>query len=234
MITFKEHIELFKNKEKDGGLSNYIESLPPEKKIRIGRGIREIYPLKQTEPKEIYKDFNVCDNVMSLVLGQFIMLEQIITGKTTYESEAENDLAIAELILRPKEDKVFDNSDLKKEIKNKNNILNYPVQEVYSVVVKFLKNREYVLFKQFSGVFYEIPDEDEDEEEEQTITANALFNQQWYWYSMVRMLAKEDITKYDDIYMLKMDTVMPEMSYLAQKNKIEDARRRQSEAERRL
>jgi hypothetical protein len=47
---------------------------------------------------------------------------------------------------------------------------------------------------------------------------------------MVRLLAKEDITRYNDIYMLNMSVVMPEMSYLAQKNKIESARQRQSQA----
>jgi hypothetical protein len=42
------------------------------------------------------------------------------------------------------------------------------------------------------------------------------------------------VTKYDEIYMLKMSTVMPEMSYLAQKNKIDSAKQRQQEAMRKL
>jgi len=103
---------------------------------------------------------------------------------------------------------------------------------VYAVLQKFLKNRDLVLFEQFKGVFYEVPDEEEDDEDstEEERTAESLFQQQWYWYSMVRMLAKEDITKYEEIYMLNMSTVMPEMSYLAQKNKIEAARQRQQQA----
>jgi hypothetical protein len=48
------------------------------------------------------------------------------------------------------------------------------------------------------------------------------------------MLANEDVTKYDEIYMLKMSIVMPEMSYLAQKNKIESAEQRQQQAMRKL
>jgi len=47
-------------------------------------------------------------------------------------------------------------------------------------------------------------------------------------------LAQEDIRRYSDIYMLKMSTVMPEMSYLAQKNKIESANQRQQAAMRKL
>ena len=51
---------------------------------------------------------------------------------------------------------------------------------------------------------------------------------------MVRMLAQEDITRYSEIYMLKMSTVMPEMSFIAQRSKIESARQRQGEAMRKL
>ena len=96
----------------------------------------------------------------------------------------------------------------------------------------FLDNRELVLFKQFSGVFYSTPDEDDldDPDSFSTPTPDELFNQQWYWYSMVRMLAQEDIRRYDEIYMLRMNVVLPEMSYLAQKNKIEAANARQQAA----
>ena len=44
------------------------------------------------------------------------------------------------------------------------------------------------------------------------------------------MLANEDITKYDEIYMLPMKAVLPEMSYLSQKRKIEDAESRKQSA----
>ena len=88
------------------------------------------------------------------------------------------------------------------------------------------------MFKNFAGVFYSIPDEDEldDPDSFSTPAPDELFNQQWYWYSMVRMLAQEDIRRYDEIYMLKMSVVLPEMSYLAQKNKIDSANARQQAA----
>ena len=181
------------------------------------------------------KKFNIYTDIMGLVLGQFIMLEQIITGKTKYATDAENDLAIAQLILRPKHHNDFDNENTEDEAVNDEAILNTPVEDIYRILTKFLDNREFVLFKQFSGVFYEIPDEEEAEEEEKgTATAEQLFSQQWYWYSMVRMLAQEDITRYSEIYMLKMSTVMPEMSFIAQRSKIESARQRQGEAMRKL
>jgi len=136
--------------------------------------------------------------------------------------------------LRPKHHKEFDNQDPNDEVENEKNILSSPVQDVYNAINKYLDNRDFVLFKQFSGVFYEINDdedeEDQEEEKQEDKTSQNLFHQQWYWYSIVRKLANEDITKYEEIYMLKMATVLPEMSYLAQREKIESTQRRQAQA----
>mgnify|MGYP005820259357 CR=1 FL=1 len=236
MITFKQHLDISKNSVTNESIIGYIGMLPPQEKVNISRSIAETYPLDMSwnDSYDIHRNFNAYTDPMELVLGQFIMVEQIITGKTKFETEAENDLALAELLIRPNHHQSFDNEDVKEEIKNKENILNTPVQEIYSVLSKFLEQREFVLFKQFAGVFYETPEEDAEEEEGEDSTRESLFAQQWYWYSMVRMLAKEDITKYNEIYMLKMSSVMPEMSFLAQKNKIESASQRQQEAMRKL
>jgi len=236
MITFGEHLELSKHTKKEDGFLGYISSLPPEKRVKMTREIRDVYPLDMSwdDSYNIHNKFKIYTEPMDLVLGQFIMLEQIITGKTKFETESENDLALAELLIRPRNQELFDNEDVTQELRNKENILNVPVNEVYSVLSRFLDRREFVLFKQFAGVFYETPEDDEVKDEEDGSTDDSLFSQQWYWYSIVRMLANEDVTKYDDIYMLKMSVVMPEMSYLAQKNKIESAQSRQQEAMRKL
>lgn len=234
MITFREHIEISKYIEKNNTISEYIEQQAPEKRIDLVRRIAETYPLEKDIDSNLntLKGKSVVKSVYQLVLGQFIMIEQIITGKSTYEYEAINDLELAKLIVRPDHHDIFDNGNDEVENQNEQDILNASVQDVYTVLQRFLKNRDLVLFEQFKGVFYEVPDEAEDDEEstEEERTAESLFQQQWYWYSMVRMLAKEDITKYEDIYMLNMSVVMPEMSYLAQKNKIEAARQRQQQA----
>ena len=236
MITFRQHLEISKYSKEENGILDYISTLSPEDRVSTTRSVVNTYPveMKGNISDETKSKFNIHTDIMELVLGQFIMLEQIITGKTKYDSEAENDLAIAELIIRPKHHTKFDNENAGDEEINKQAILDTPVEDVYRAVTKFLDNREFVLFKQFSGVFYEIPDEEETEEEEGDVTSEQLFSQQWYWYSMVRMLAQEDIRRYSDIYMLKMSTVMPEMSYLAQKNKIESANQRQQAAMRKL
>ena len=239
MITLRQHIEISKAIKRDKSVFGYIAKLEPSDKVRITRDITETYPLKtlKLDDLSLNEKFKYTTRVMDMVLGQFIMTEQIITGKTNYDTDAENDFALAQLILRPPHHNEFDNDNIEDEEENTNKILDCDVTEVYSVLQNYLDTRELVLFKQFAGVFYEVPDEEEEAEEENTEEVKSgeqLFQQQWYWYSMVRLLAKEDVTKYDEIYMLKMSTVMPEMSYLAQKNKIDSANQRQQQAMRKL
>ena len=239
MITLRQHIEISKAIKRDKSVFGYIAKLEPSDKVRVTRDITETYPLKtlKLDDLSLNEKFKYTTRVMDMVLGQFIMTEQIITGKTNYDTDAENDFALAQLILRPPHHNEFDNDNIEDEEENTNKILDCDVTEVYSVLQKYLDTRELVLFKQFAGVFYEVPDEEEEAEEENTEEVKSgeqLFQQQWYWYSMVRLLAKEDVTKYDEIYMLKMSTVMPEMSYLAQKNKIDSANQRQQQAMRKL
>lgn len=234
MIDFKTHISLFKRFSSDDDVDTYLKGLELTERLRMSRDIADTYPIDETKPpsKELFERFNVTTKVEDAVLGQFIMLEQIITGKTQFSDENQRDLEFAKLILRPKNHIEFDNEIEEDEIKNQEMILSSPVQDIYSAIHQYLENRDFILFKQFSGVFYEVDDEDEEEEENQKEdkTSENLFHSQWYWYSMVRMLAKEDITRYNEIYMLKMATVLPEMSYIAQRDKIENAERRRQAA----
>lgn len=227
-------MELSKRFNDEDGIQAYLQSLNAIERLEMTRDLTDTYPIKESLEISDYakENFTLTLNVMDAVLGQFIMLEQIITGKTRFKDENERDLAFAELIIRPKHHKSFDNEDPLEEEKNREKILSSPVQDIYNVVNHYLEDRDFVLFKQFSGVFYQIPDDDEDEEEEvqDKKTSEELFHSQWYWYSMVRMLAQEDIRRYDDIYMLKMSTVLPEMSYITQRDKIEKAQQRKQQA----
>lgn len=236
MITLDTHIKLMQRVSANQSAEDFLNTLKPLERLDFIRDSKETYPIQDnvSDYQGITKTKNIYTTVDSLVLGQFIMLEQIITGKTQLPDYL-IDLEIAKLIIRPKHHKEFDNENLEEEKKNQEDILAMPVLEVYSLLNTFIENRDKTLFKDFSGVFYD-PREDEDEEDEieQQETSEMVFSQQWYWYSIVRMLAKEDITRYADIYMLPMSTVLPEMSFLAQRSKIESAKQRQQEALRRL
>lgn len=211
-------------------VSNFMESMKPLEALDFSRASNKTYPIQQNI-KRPSVDKKIYTNVESLVLGQFIMLEQIITGKTNLADHL-IDFEIAKLLIRPSQHILFDNEDIKEEKANEQDILDMNVLEVYWVLDNFIENRNKTLFEDFSGVFYDVPDEDEQQEEQtqEEKTSEMLFNQQWYWYSIVRMLGNEDITKYSEIYMLNMSTVLPEMSFLAQRSKIESAKERQRQA----
>lgn len=234
MITFRHHIKLMDFLSSGKTTEDFIASLNDIEKINFIAFFEEVYPIQENtlsdekikEEKKVYSDVN------DLVLGQFIMLEQIITGKTKLPDHL-IDLEIAKLIIRPKEDAVFDNEDTSKESDNQEYILNSDVRRVYYVLNTYIDNRNKILFEDFAGVFYESND-DEEEDEDGDSGSDILFNQQWYWYSIVRMLSGEDIHKYEQTYMLPMRIVLPEMSYLAQKSKIESAAQRQQAAMRKL
>ena len=149
MITFRQHLEISKYSKEENGILDYISTLAPEDKVSTTRNVVSTYPIemKGSISDETNSRFNIYTDIMELVLGQFIMLEQIITGKTKYDSEAENDLAIAELIIRPKHHTKFDNENTEDEEVNKQAILDSPVEDVYRAVTKFLDNREFVFIQ---------------------------------------------------------------------------------------
>lgn len=233
MITLRKHIELMQYIQSGDTVSNFMGGMKPLEALDFSRESKNTYPIQENLKQPNTKK-KIYTNIESLVLGQFIMLEQIITGKTKLPDHL-IDFEMAKLLIRPSNHIVFDNEDPKQEKLNEQDILGMDVLEVYWVLDRFIQNRNKTLFEDFSGVFYDAPNEDEEEEQTQEEkTSEMLFSQQWYWYSIVRMLANEDITKYSEIYMLNMSTVLPEMSFLAQRSKIESARERQNQAMRKL
>lgn len=234
-MILRHHIELVRHLSNSTDISAFLENYKGLEKLKITQSIKKDYPIKSGSivPNYINNTFKVHISIDSLVFGQFIMLEQIITGKTKLP-EYKIDLEILKLILRPTHHEVFDNENTKDEENNQELILNTETKDLYSVLNLFLENRNKSLFEDYAGVFYDSKDGIDEESEEPATEPENNFHQQWYWYSIVRMLGQEDVRRYSDIYMLPMTSVLPEMSYIAQRNKLEDAKRRQSEALRKL
>lgn len=232
MISLDTHIKITKALADNKEIEPIVKELSAVGQLKFFKSLKEVYPIEDTlRPSEsFYDEFKVYDNVMDLHFGQFIMLEQYITS-TKIKYQSDKDYEIAKLLLRPTHHKEFDNENPEDEKANAEKILESNVEEVYGCIYKYLADRERVLFKQFSGVFYSRNEEEEDDEEENTeVSGEELFHTQWYWYSMVRMLAQEDIRRHAEIYMLKMSVILPEMSYITQKNKLDRIRERRDRA----
>ena len=111
-MDFKNHIELIKHLKKSDDIIAFLDNFRGVEKLKVSRSIKEDYPLKpkNTISQEMKDRFSICTSINDLVLGQFIMIEQIITGKTSLQ-EYQIDLEIFKLILRPKHHTSFDNEN---------------------------------------------------------------------------------------------------------------------------
>ena len=111
MITLKQHIELSNYMESEEQLKDYFTTLDAVERLKIYSAI-ERYPLQQSEDISDYiKDNFTLYNVFELVLGQFIMIEQILMGKFKFSTPTDMDIELATYLLRPLGEKEFDNTD---------------------------------------------------------------------------------------------------------------------------
>jgi hypothetical protein len=176
----------------------------------------ERIPLDLSDKYRIYTDIN------EMVFGQFTTVEVAFTGRL---SNREAMKFIATNIIRPLEDKVFDNEDKEKENRHIGLLMSEPAKDVIEVCNLFAENRKTYLHETFKGVFYLAPSEDDEEEDEKndnkTETLEEYFNKEWYWYQVKDLLANNDITKHDEIEMMVMGRVAPHLAYLRIKGKIE-------------
>jgi hypothetical protein len=219
-MTIQEFLE-FRKQAIRGTLDKYYESLTVHQKLEAIKCFEKIGKEKVSKyGNSIYSNYNVVTNVEQLVLGQFIMIEQVLQSQSDTK-----ELQVLNLIVRPKEDEEFEYTDMAREEKHSIEIAQLDAIEGMQVFNDLLDNRENVLFNKFKGVIYQEPDPSmEDEEKGEDTSGETQFSKMWYWYSIIRDLAGEDILKHDKVTMLKMSKVLVELSYKIQKGRIEYAR----------
>ena len=233
-MRFGTHLKLFKAIE-DEEYDDSLEMFSVKERLEIIIAKEKVYPLPKMPDQErvraMAEKYNLYTNILHMSLGQFIMLESEL------KSTNKRDEVVAALVIRPKEEKNYDNEDALREEKILEQLLEEDVRDIYSVVGSMMLNREFMLFNKFSGVLYNRYEETEEEEEEEgekkQLIGEDEFKSQWFWYSIVRQLAQDDIRRFNDIYDLKMSVVMVELSFLSQKSILENARMRAEEARQR-
>ena len=224
-MTIQSFLE-FRREAERGTLERYYDSLSVYDKVEAIKTFRKIQEVGFDDAENsIYSNYNVITNIESMVLGQFIMIEQIMNTQTDTK-----ELQVLNLIVRPKDDQEFNYINSEVEQQHSKTIAQLDAIEGIQIFNKFVAQREETLFKKFKGVIYQEPDESiEEEEKEPDSSPEAQFGRMWYWYSIIRELAGEDILRQDQVNMLKMSKVFVELAYKIQKGRIEYSRQRREE-----
>jgi len=210
-------------------IDDFVKSISPAEQIDVMRGVDAfIEPtLRAVDASYLYERYNVYTDILKMSLTQFILLE--------YAIKADFDEAkIMSIILRPKDEPDFDNTDQEKEEAHMAMLYEEDSLTMQFILKSLMHNRDYVLFTKFDGVIYsKIEPVEGEEEQEQEEQVEDDFTARWFWYSVVRTLANEDMQKFDYVYGLKMSDVMVEMAYRVQLSQRIEAERRAEEARRR-
>lgn len=180
----------------------------------------------EADPKTIYSKYRVYTNLLDMTLSQFIYLEAEIRQPQPSEQR------IVQLLVRPIDEDEFDDTAPQEE-HHLELLMGEDAYVLFKIINDFMTNREFVLFTRFDGVIYsrqEKGSEPEPEEEDEDQDQQDQFEENWFFYKIVRTLANEDITKFSQIYSLRMSEVLVELSYRAQLSIIENAKARQEEA----
>jgi hypothetical protein len=224
-MTIQSFLE-FRREAERGTLERYYDSLSVYDKVEAIKTFRKIQEAGFDDAENsIYSNYNVITNIESMVLGQFIMIEQIMNTQTDTK-----ELQVLNLIVRTKDDQEFNYVNSEVEQQHSKTIAQLDAIEGIQIFNKFVAQREETLFKKFKGVIYQEPDESiEEEEKEPDSSPEAQFGRMWYWYSIIRELAGEDILRQDQVNMLKMSKVLVELAYKIQKGRIEYSRQRREE-----
>jgi hypothetical protein len=212
---------------KSDSLEKFLSDITPGEHVDVMRGIDTLTDptLRAVDASSLYERYNVFTDILKMSLTQFILLE--------YAIKADFDEAkIASICVRPKDELEFDNTDQEREEEHLTNLYEEDASVMQMITKSLMHNREYVLFTKFDGVIYnkiEPSDDEEDDEPE----APDTFNERWFWYSIVRALANEDLQKFDFVYSMKMSDVLVELAYRTQLNQRIENERRAEEARRR-
>lgn len=211
----------------EGRLEKFLNEISTIERLDVMRAADAVEEgsFRAIDASSIAGRYNVYTDVLNMSLTQFILLEYAIKADF-------NESQIANTIIRPKDEPEFDNTDQEKEEALVSSIYEEDAIAVSYIIKSMMNSREYVLFTKFEGVIYNRYEVEEGEEEEEAEEQD-VFTERWFWYSIVRALANEDLQKFQYVYDMKMSDVLVELAYRVQLSKRIEAERRAEEARRR-
>ena len=209
-------------------LDKFLKEIPILERLdvmRVADAVEE-GSFRAIDASSIASRYNVYTDILNMSLTQFILLEYAIKADF-------NESLIAKTIIRPKDEPEFDNTDQDKEEELISSIYEEDAIAVSYIIKSMMNSRDYVLFTKFEGVIYNRYELEEGEEEEEEPEEPDPFTERWFWYSIVRTLANEDLQKFQYVYDMRMSDVLVELAYRVQLSKRIEAERRAEESRRR-
>lgn len=176
----------------------------------------------------LFQQYKCYLNPEDMLWGQFVMSEMAF--------KRQDELSLLTTLLRPKSEETYDNQDPDTEALNRKSIEDCHSGDISEYISKYIEVREKILLEKYDGVIYTKPRKEEEEEEDMIDFRDEAegiwdkFNEQWFFYQMTRALAQDDFRQMDEIYNTPMRKIFPELSYLAQRNQIEQQQQRMQEA----
>jgi hypothetical protein len=208
-------------------LDKFLSDIPTSERLDVMNAADAVEEgsFRAIDASSIASRYNVYTDVLNMSLTQFILLEYAIKADF-------NESLIAKTVIRPKDEPEFDNTDQEKEEALISSIYEEDAIAVSYIIKSMMNSREYVLFTKFEGVIYNRYELEEGEEEQEPEEPDT-FTERWFWYSIVRALANEDLQKFQYVYDMRMSDVLVELAYRVQLSKRIEAERRAEEARRR-
>ena len=182
---------------------------------------------------DLSREYDTYTDLNKMSFGGFISCESALKNVNDRFSLY---VMLLEQVLRPKGETAWD--DLGEP--HRAAIMDLRVEDAMFYVGEYFKGRESFHSRQYKDVFFreleewEKPSEDEDSQDSEIDKANnaaeASWEENWFWYSIIHELADGDVLRYESILRQPMELIAPEWSYRMGRAKLERQRMKQQEA----
>lgn len=213
-ITFNEYRKL-----KDVDLSNLeaiTEALGCSKVDAIAvrkkavKTLDNISNRRSPNLKQLKKQYRLYDNYEKLTFAQFISIESTMEKSRDIEDSI---VFVVSEVLRPLSEDVYSNDNEERNRAHREAVSNLLAEDVYYIFIDAINKRNDFHYKKYKNVFVVERETDEDESEDPKQPQESNFYKNWHWYTYIRELAQEDIRRYEEILLMPMDMIAPEISY---------------------
>lgn len=161
--------------------------------------------------KRLKKEYRYYDNHDKLTFAQFISIESTLEASRHIEDSI---VLVVSEVLRPLSEEVYSNDNEERNRIHREAISNLLAEDVYYIFIEVINRRNDFHYKKYKNVFVvEKETDEEDTSEDPKHPQESNFYKNWHWYTYIRELAQEDIRRYEEILLMPMDMIAPEISY---------------------